>query len=205
MPKIPRKQNLDIKYRPDMVFRKNLIEDIGKIYYFNDLLDLDADSDTFFVSDKTKRIGHQVFAIDDDSYLENMPGWPELFYNFPNLLSLEISGLYKKIPKSIYSLNSLKLMAFSNCYVDELSTEFFKLKKLEYLDLNGNYFERWLDILYLCNSIRFLDLSYNNAKVDLVKIADMPNLEFLSISSNQTETSDINEFLVKRPDVFLLL
>ncbi|XP_068503118.1 cuscuta receptor 1-like isoform X2 [Phaseolus vulgaris] len=109
------------------------------------------------------------------------------------LLKLEQNdNMESEFFKSIGNLTSLKVLSLSYCQINDAlpaATDWFKLKKLEELNLIQNGFERFLPKSFInMTSLRKLDLSQNHfmGKFDS-NIATLTSLEYFDFTKNQFE------------------
>ncbi|XP_047171916.1 receptor-like protein 13 [Vigna umbellata] len=115
-------------------------------------------------------------------------------YNLRNLEYLRLDGssnVKNEFFKSIGNLTSLKVLSLANCHINDTlpTTDWFKLKNLEELDLSQNLFVGPLPLSFLnMTSIQKLELSRNqfSGKFDS-NIATLTSLEYFGFTENQFE------------------
>ncbi|KAG2403256.1 uncharacterized protein HKW66_Vig0185420 [Vigna angularis] len=116
------------------------------------------------------------------------------FHDLKNLGSLILDGssnLENDFFQSIGDLTSLKVLSLSECYINGTlpSVDWFKLNKLEELDLSHNHFEGLLPSSFVnMTSLRTLKLSYNYFIGNFAyNLASLTSLEYFGFEENQFE------------------
>ncbi|KAJ9703061.1 hypothetical protein PVL29_004716 [Vitis rotundifolia] len=118
-----------------------------------------------------------LFAL----YLDNNNLWGEIsrgFFNSSYLILLDISSdsLMGQIPDWIGDFLDLSTLIFSRNYLDALGT---RILSRNYLD--GGVLTRFCKL----NELHFLDLSHNKISTTLPPCANLTNMKFLHLESNE--------------------
>ncbi|XP_047180949.1 receptor-like protein 1 [Vigna umbellata] len=116
------------------------------------------------------------------------------FHDLKNLGSLILDGssnLENDFFQSIGDLTSLKVLSLFECYINGTlpAVDWFKLNKLEELDLSYNHFEGLLPSSFVnMTSLRTLKLSYNYFIGNFASnLASLTSLEYFGFEENQFE------------------
>ncbi|KAG5142857.1 hypothetical protein JHK82_018552 [Glycine max] len=115
------------------------------------------------------------------------------FHDLSNLehLILDYSNLQNEFLKNIGELTSLKVLSLGQCDINGTlpPTDWFKLKKLEELDLSGNKFEGPLPSSFVnMTSLRKLEISENHFIGNFdSNLASLTSLEYFGFKGNQFE------------------
>lgn len=159
------KQHTNIEY---LNISNNLINDLDYVHRFTKLKYLDISSN----------------SISDITNVGNLINLESLFLN-NNKLSV--------FKDALSALNNLKELGLGNCgltFTDIKSIGFIDKNNITYLDLSGTN-------VNLNNVVEFRNLSTlilknsNLAGADISKLNDLPKLEYLDISNNSLNTSNL--------------
>ncbi|TFF91906.1 MAG: hypothetical protein EU543_06050, partial [Promethearchaeota archaeon] len=98
-----------------------------------------------------------------------------------------VLSLFKKIPKTLYRLERVDYLDLSFNYLKKLSSEIFKLRELQSLNLKGNEFNHFPAIFrsFKINNLLSLNLSYNHINEIPDWIGQLTHLKSLDLSYNE--------------------
>ncbi|KAH1241974.1 Receptor-like protein 14 [Glycine max] len=128
------------------------------------------------------------------NWLDESIQWHQDFHGLSNLEHLILDNNYylqNEFLKNIGELTSLKVLSLQQCDINGTlpPTDWFKLKKLEELDLSENEFEGPLPSSFVnMTSLRKLEISYNHFIGNFdSNLASLTSLEYFGFIGNQFE------------------
>ncbi|KAL3010311.1 hypothetical protein AAZX31_07G134800 [Glycine max] len=135
----------------------------------------------------------EILDLSSNQLNERIP-WHQDFHRLSNLEHLILDdnrNLENEFLKNIGELTSLKVLSLQYCDINGTlpPTDWFKLKKLEELDLSNNKFEGPLPSSFVnMTSLRKLEISYNHFIGNFdSNLASLTSLEYFGFIGNQFE------------------
>ncbi|KAL2626667.1 hypothetical protein AAZV13_07G125900 [Glycine max] len=186
-------RNLEVLDISNNLLTNDILPSLGGFTSLKELylsyIDLDSD---LHIQDISRFTSLEILDLSSNQLNERIP-WHQDFHRLSNLehLILDYNNLENEFLKNIGELTSLKVLSLQQCDINGTlpPTDWFKLKKLEELDLSGNQFEGPLPSSFVnMTSLRKLEISENHFIGNFdSNLASLTSLEYFGFIGNQFE------------------